>query len=977
MPKKIKEVEDQDVDQDEKPAKQAKKEPEKKDKKKSKKMAIAFKEFDPGKYVEINPVTEAVKKNEIVISFGRMNPITIGHEKVADKVLSIAKKTGAEAGIYLSHSQDAKKNPLSYDQKIKYGQAAFGKIVKKSKSKTIIQVAQELQNSFKNLTIVVGSDRVKEFETLLNKYNGKDYTYDAINVVSAGERDPDAEGAEGMSASKMRKAAADGDFDSFKKGLPKKLQRKAQEVWDAVTGAMNEEVELDEAKSATGYDLYHKTYSDAMQHAYAHAKKKHGVTVSSDEIDSKVAMGPKKPSTGKTVSHILGTNKKKNLHVQVYNTGKSYELNMYVEGVEESEVEEALNPAQRRARGIQMKKLSKKIARKKKQTMKKQASTEKLKGRAEKAARNILKKKISAGKDTDDLSYAQRQKIDDKVKKIGGAKLKTLAKKLLPQIKAKEKERIKKLRSKKEEFVDETIDLKEALDSYMEGGMLDEARHAPVRIMARPHRLLSADNKVKIDMRFSQYRKWKPIVEPAPSTDQVDSPEPELDEEDPCWDGYQQVGMKKKNGKKVPNCVPEEFEENLNPRQIALLKKNYSTIDRIDPNGPAYKKAKGMIAGLEKDNLIDLAKSKVKFISQMAADELRKTHNVKLKASEYMESVDLEEIEEGVNDPAIFKAIFLAGGPGSGKSFIAGKSAFSTFGMRVVNSDDAFESAMKKAGLDLGKDIFTDKGQEIRSKAVDITKMRQDLYIKGRLGLVIDGTGKEYDKIKNQATELKKLGYDVSMVFVNTSLETAQERNQNRDRKLPEKQVEKMWKEVQKNIGKYQSLFKKDFIVVDNSEGVNWEKGVMKAYKWAMKWSKKEPQSSTAQKWISDMREELEESTFEGSVIDSVVPWLGRWLDTRVKKKAYTAAIRYFLKLRKKKPGEARKNLVKSAQVFDLDVRALDKMFRDLVAKGAMPKHLIQYHPTFKPESYDNEAGAGEEGSDKLVNNYKSDTPGE
>ena len=94
-----------------------------------------------------------------------------------------------------------------------------------------------------------------------------------------------------------------------------------------------ESTELDEAKSATGYDLYHKTYSDAMQHAYAHAKKKHGVTVSSDEIDSKVAMGPKKPSTGKTVSHILGTDKKKNLHVQVYNTGKSYELNMYVEGV--------------------------------------------------------------------------------------------------------------------------------------------------------------------------------------------------------------------------------------------------------------------------------------------------------------------------------------------------------------------------------------------------------------------------------------------------------------------------------------------------------------------------------------------------------------------------------------------------------------------------------------------------------------------
>jgi hypothetical protein len=105
---------------------------------------------------------------------------------------------------------------------------------------------------------------------------------------------------------------------------------------------VKESVQFDEkrdaGKSATGYDIYHKTYSGAMQHAYAHAKKKHGVTVSSDDIDSKVASGPSKPSSGKTVSHVLGTDKKKKLHVQVYNTGKSYELNMYVESVEEASI---------------------------------------------------------------------------------------------------------------------------------------------------------------------------------------------------------------------------------------------------------------------------------------------------------------------------------------------------------------------------------------------------------------------------------------------------------------------------------------------------------------------------------------------------------------------------------------------------------------------------------------------------------------
>jgi len=113
--------------------------------------------------------------------------------------------------------------------------------------------------------------------------------------------------------------------------------RKAQDAALAHIKSMKEqsiEEKRDAGKSATGYDIYHDTYSAAMQHAYAHAKKKHGVTVRPSEIDNKVALGPRKPSTGKTVSHILKTDKKQNLHVQVYNTGRKYELNMYVESVE-------------------------------------------------------------------------------------------------------------------------------------------------------------------------------------------------------------------------------------------------------------------------------------------------------------------------------------------------------------------------------------------------------------------------------------------------------------------------------------------------------------------------------------------------------------------------------------------------------------------------------------------------------------------
>ena len=109
-------------------------------------------------------------------------------------------------------------------------------------------------------------------------------------------------------------------------------------------------------------------------------------------------------------------------------------------------------------------------------------------------------------------------------------------------------------------------------------------------------------------------------------------------------------------------------------------------------------------------------------------------------------------LNEGVNDPAIFKAVFLAGGQGSGKSFIVGKTGLPILGFRVVNSDDSFENAMKKAGMEMNPDnIFSVQGQELRGKAKRITAKKQEIYIKGRLGLVIDGTGKDFAKLQKQA----------------------------------------------------------------------------------------------------------------------------------------------------------------------------------------------------------------------------------
>ena len=234
------------------------------------------------------------------------------------------------------------------------------------------------------------------------------------------------------------------------------------------------------------------------------------------------------------------------------------------------------------------------------------------------------------------------------------------------------------------------------------------------------------------------------------------------------------------------------------------------------------------------------------------------------------------ELNEGVNDPGIFKAVFLAGGPGSGKSFIAGKTALTSFGLKVINSDDAFERQLKKVGLEpKPEDIFSDKGQKVRGRALELTALKQKLAINGRLGLVIDGTGKEYKKIADQVKLLRKIGYDVAMIFVNTDLETAQDRNANRDRVLPAAEVEKMWKAVQANLGKFQNLFGRYMYILDNSEGAKWEGAVMSAYRRIGAWTKEPPQNPAAKRWIAaakairGIKEEVELDE-AASVIDQV-----------------------------------------------------------------------------------------------------------
>src|SRR5210317_1797158 len=163
-------------------------------------------------------------------------------------------------------------------------------------------------------------------------------------------------------------------------------------------------------------------------------------------------------------------------------------------------------------------------------------------------------------------------------------------------------------------------------------------------------------------------------------------------------------------------------------------------------------------------------------------------------------------INEGVYDPGIFKAFFLAGGPGSGKTFVT-STAFGGTGLKVVNSDKAFERGLKQANLSLKMPDEEEYFRNIvRQKAKMTTTTMLDKYVEGRLGLVIDATGRDLDLVQRQHSMLKNIGYDCYMVFVNTSLEVAMERHRTRSRSIPDYIVKTNWNGVKANIGSFQRV---------------------------------------------------------------------------------------------------------------------------------------------------------------------------
>jgi nicotinic acid mononucleotide adenylyltransferase len=393
-----------------------------------------------------------------VIAWGRMNPPTVGHEKLVNRVAAIAKRESGEPRIYLSHTQNPKKDPLQYRDKIKYAQKAFGNIVKPSISRTIIDLMKELQKAgYKQVTVVAGSDRVPEYNKLLQKYNGKDYTFDKIKIVSAGERDPDAEGISGMSATKVRHAAANGDMELFQTGVPSKLsKRDVADLYNKIRkGMLVEEIEkLIEKKKEKKVDS--ADFSDTEL-------KKAVDTMNEEELD---------------------------------------------EEMEELEERAPLTIQQRMKKSRQMKRLAPRMKRMRQIKKFRMAPIERLQLRARKLAKNLLRKKFAGNKGGKYASLSPSEKITvDRLVVNKGPVIDRLAKRMLPMMRKKEIARIRQARQTRSESIEKIIEdvniLFEKTSTRQDSDIKDREGTQP----ARYHSGLSKATKAVRDAQFKKQTK--------------------------------------------------------------------------------------------------------------------------------------------------------------------------------------------------------------------------------------------------------------------------------------------------------------------------------------------------------------------------------------------------------------------------------------------------------------------------------------
>ena len=511
----------------------------------------------------------------VAFTFGRFNPPTTGHEKLIQKLAN----QGGEIMVFPSHSQDPKKNPLPHPRKIAYMKKMFprySKSIMTSKARNVFEISTDLYNKgYTDITMVVGSDRVKEFDALLKKYNGVKgthgfYDFDSISVVSAGERDPDAEGVEGMSASKMRAAAVANDFDSFEMGLPRGF-RDGKKLFDDIRKAMKvnetnwstEEILRDayirgeifnigeEVETTDGFvgEIVRKGTNYVVLETNGEFKK----SWITDLIEAK-KITKTKQAKGE-VGDVKGTQPAKYYSKDAEGDAMSKDTKLarakyFAKGGSRKDAPGDIDPKTGERQKTKPSQYTKKFKQMYGEQEKEPAKSDAQKDREEfkklQKDKKVAQLQYRMAKDAEMVARLSQQEKYDSDKFFGGKGTPAQRTQLL-------KLQNKALRalggSPKQKEIKKEIDaLRKKMGMKVSERKLTDAEKDKIKKLEKDIPMKDFMDRYGKDGKSVYYATLTKIAK-GESIEEKDNP---------CWDTHKQVGMKIKNGKKVPNCVPKE-----------------------------------------------------------------------------------------------------------------------------------------------------------------------------------------------------------------------------------------------------------------------------------------------------------------------------------------------------------------------------------------------------------------------------------
>ena len=583
-------------------------------------------------------IREQTEGKSVVFTFGRFQPPTSGHQLLINTVIREAKKRNAEHRIYPSQSQDKKQNPLTHKDKVLFMRKMFSgaNIVDDKSAKTPFQVLDILsKQGYTKVYMVVGGDRVSEFRNRMKKYTTD---FDVFDVLSAGERDPDAEGVVGMSGSKMRKAAVDDEFEKFMNGVPAKVpKRVALKLFKSIRKGMGLKEEYasfgeqtfdvrvvdNEETRAKGLMDIQSMSDDAGMLFVFDEEDHHGIWMKNTYIPLDVVWINE---SGKIVDvatlqphDLIGHSPKGPakyvLEVKAGTfTGKIGD-NIGPVSLDESVQLDELSKEARRKMARSARRTAKRRAMKRKIKSRKMKGSEDLKKKARKAAIGGFKKKILKGRSWTSLGHSEKEAVEKRLKKkYSPARIAKVAQKLLPGIKQSERERIARVKGNvNEEFrlltepdiLDRLVgQLKDknpswsdsktyavATASLQKRGVLKKGSQK-LTGKGKKRNSMSAEDRAKD--RAAKYSgkspsdyKYSSKTNRATLKKKNEEFESFVSE---CWDTHVQRGMKKKGGKMVPNCVPKNNEERDYRKEYDNYQGNQNQIDKRSSRNKARRK---------------------------------------------------------------------------------------------------------------------------------------------------------------------------------------------------------------------------------------------------------------------------------------------------------------------------------------------------------------------------------------------------